>query len=117
MATQIEYLKEQIADLEASNGVDAPFVKLLKQQLAGMQLNLHNKNERFLVATGSPQEAGSASPSGETEAEEDEPGAIRAEAIRRERVRRMAAAASGGSPATPTDKSKAQQGPTRGSSK
>lgn len=87
MATQIEELQQMIADPEASNGKDAPFAKLLRQQLVGMELNLHNKNERFLLATGSPEPETSYDQQGEpVETEED---AIRAEALRRLRVRRL----------------------------
>lgn len=113
MATQIERLQQRIADLEARNGKDDPFAKLLGQQLAGMELNLHNKNERFLISTGSPENK-SPGPSPETETEED---SIRAEAVRRARVRRMAQDASRRFAAMPSDKSDAQPEPTRGSSK
>ena len=111
MPTQIENLKDQIAALEASNGADAPFAKLLRQQLAGMELNKRNKSERFLMSTGSPEKE-SSDPQVETEAD-----SIKAEAVRRERVRRMAADASLRFPATRTGTSKAPQGQTPGSSK
>ena len=55
MATQVEMLRENLARMEARLGKDAPFVTLLRQQLAGAELNQHNKNERFLISTGEPQ--------------------------------------------------------------
>lgn len=115
MATQIEMLRQEVATLEAKHGADDEYVKLLRQQLAGMELNLHNKNERFLISTGEPERESAKAPTEpEQETEED---AIRAEAIRREKVRRMAQDASRRFQATPTATSKGHQGRTRGSSK
>ena len=108
MATQVEILKREVEALEAKHGPDDQYVKLLRQQLAGLGLNKHNKSQRFLMSTGAPERE-SADP--QTETEED---SIRAEAIRRERVRRMAADASRRFPATPT---KTPQGRTPDSSK
>lgn len=67
MATQIEILRKEIAALEATHGPDAPFAKLLRQQLQGMELNESNRNQRFLISTGAPE----ASPEAPTETEED----------------------------------------------
>lgn len=109
MPTQIEMLKQEIADLEARVGPDGQFVKPLKQQLAGMELNQRNQEQRFLAGS-----LPSASTQAEIETEED---SIRAEAIRRERVRRMMQDASRRFPATPTDTSSAPLGWTRDSLK
>ena len=76
MATQLEILKRELAEDEARLGPDAPFVKLLRQQLQGMELNERNRNERFLISTGTPEQE-SAGPATETEADGKTAGALR----------------------------------------
>jgi hypothetical protein len=108
MPTQIEMLRGDLKRLVAEFGPDDRFVTLLRQQLQGMELNEQNRQQRFL--------AGSLPASAEapTETEED---AIRAEGIRREKVRRMAADALRRSPDTLTETSRERPAPTRGSSR
>ena len=71
-------LREKVQGLEAKHGADDQYVKLLKQQLAGMELNLHNKNERFLIATGSPEDSEEPQTDVETEEDGKRLGALRA---------------------------------------
>ena len=108
MPTQIEMLRGDLKRLVAEFGPDDRFVTLLRQQLQGMELNEQNRQQRFLVGSLP------ASAEAPTETEED---AIRAEAIRRGSVRRMAADASRRFTDTASDASRVQPAPTRGSSR
>ena len=93
MSTLIESLKAEIARLEAKHGSDHPFVKDLKEQLrASQETSGKTAHEVYRM-----QAAQFEPPAPETE--ED---GIKAEALRRSRVRQMF---------------KARPGQTRGSSK
>ena len=56
MPTQIEMLRADLKRLVAEFGPDDRFVKLLQQQLQGMELNENNRQQRFLVGSLPPEQ-------------------------------------------------------------
>lgn len=65
MPTQVQHLQQELIRAEARLGKDAPFVRALRQQLDGYRSMEANREENFLVGTGS------APPIEPTETEED----------------------------------------------
>ena len=55
MPTQIEMLRSDLQRLRAELGPEDRFVKLLQQQLDGMELSERNREQRFLVGSLPPE--------------------------------------------------------------
>ena len=68
MATLIEDLPQQIADLEASHGSDNPYVQDLKRQLAAMKANVGKTGQEVYR-----MQAVQFAPAPKTQSEDDEP--------------------------------------------